>query len=1222
MKRAGFICMLLCGISLSQFVTVSAGDWPTWRHDAERSGATTDQLPAELHLQWTLQLPPTEPAWQEDARLQFDASYEPIVAGKRMYIASPNNDSLTAYDATSGDEQWKFFAGGPIRFAPVFTGGRLYFGADDGCFYCVNAESGKQIWKYDAAPSNRKVIGNGRLASVWPMRGGPVLRDGKIYFTVGVWPFEGVLLYTLDLNSAKDAEGRPQFTSRTLKDVAPQGYAIATDANLFFPCGRAKVAAMERNSGKPVGLNYDSRGKTDYHAIAVGDWMFHGNAIYNVKEKLLASVAASSPVIDGNIAYAGQAAKLVAYDLANPQFTETKDRRGRPVKRLSLAKKWELAVNENPGKTKEESAKWAAEHPLRVFLKAGNRLYGYQSGNLFAVDLPSDDNPAKVVWSYPLEGTPTSMLAADDRLFVVTKAGKVLCLGADQVEPRHHQAVPTEIAAAKPAVQGRAAEMLKHAPSDVGYALVMGFNRGDLIGEIIKQSKFPVIAIDRDPMKVDALRRKMDAAGLYGTRISAHVGSPLHFGLPPYLASIITSEDAEAGEFHNPDEILRNIYRILRPYGGTAYLETSDIEHDMLKLLVMGLPKVEVRRVGELSGLTRAGALPNSADWTHEYGDASNTLMSRDKLVKAPLGVLWFGGPAGSGDLFYNRHYWGPSLAVIGGRMFLQGPDKLSAVDIYTGRLLWQVSLNDPSIKGREGRLPGRRGNDFEEIIAGFNFVAVEDGIYLADDRICRRYDPATGEVLSEFTLTEDEGRWGRFRIYEDLLVAEVFRDVEGKGNLPVELRAVNRNSGDLVWKKEAKFSFPFFAINGGKIYAFDGMIEDLYLDWKRRGKIPKAGPDRDLVSLDVRTGEQLWRYTTDMIVTWLSYSQENDVLMVSNNKGMIAYRGKNGKELWRKYSTGKGFAGHPENLWDRVILWKDQVLDQRGPGLAYDIQTGESVKRKHPITGEEIDWEFTKKGHHCNYAIANEHLMTFRAGDAGFCDVSTGTTGRLTGFRSGCRNSLIPAGGVLNAPNMAHGCVCGYSIFTSLALVHVPEAELWTYSPLAKRDEPPKKFAINFGAPGDRVDEQGTMWLDYPNIGGSSPDVNIKLTGENLRYFRNHSEQVEGKGLKWVAASGVEGANEITITIPGRAKEERNYTVRLHFVEPADTSEGHRRFSVSLQGKPVHSDLDIVKQAKGRSRALVEEFTAVPIAGELKIKLEATAGLPVLCGVEIHAEE
>ena len=62
---------------------VWAGDWPMWRCDIERTGATSEELPDELHLQWTRQLPPTMPAWPNEARLHFDASYEPIVLGSR-----------------------------------------------------------------------------------------------------------------------------------------------------------------------------------------------------------------------------------------------------------------------------------------------------------------------------------------------------------------------------------------------------------------------------------------------------------------------------------------------------------------------------------------------------------------------------------------------------------------------------------------------------------------------------------------------------------------------------------------------------------------------------------------------------------------------------------------------------------------------------------------------------------------------------------------------------------------------------------------------------------------------------------------------------------------------------------------------------------------------------------------------------------------------------------
>ena len=41
------------------------------------------------------------------------------------------------------------------------------------------------IWQFLAAPDNRKVLGNARMISIWPVRGGLVLHGGRISFTVG-----------------------------------------------------------------------------------------------------------------------------------------------------------------------------------------------------------------------------------------------------------------------------------------------------------------------------------------------------------------------------------------------------------------------------------------------------------------------------------------------------------------------------------------------------------------------------------------------------------------------------------------------------------------------------------------------------------------------------------------------------------------------------------------------------------------------------------------------------------------------------------------------------------------------------------------------------------------------------------------------------------------------------------------------------------------------------
>ena len=69
-----------------------AADWPMWRSDVRRSGVSSADLPDEMNLRWTRELPKAKPAWPNEPRLHFDASYEPIVSGRRMIVGSPNEN--------------------------------------------------------------------------------------------------------------------------------------------------------------------------------------------------------------------------------------------------------------------------------------------------------------------------------------------------------------------------------------------------------------------------------------------------------------------------------------------------------------------------------------------------------------------------------------------------------------------------------------------------------------------------------------------------------------------------------------------------------------------------------------------------------------------------------------------------------------------------------------------------------------------------------------------------------------------------------------------------------------------------------------------------------------------------------------------------------------------------------------------------------------------------
>lgn len=195
LRSIATISLLICAIHSGP---ACAGDWPAWRFDAGRSAASPDELPERLVRQWTRRLPRLKPAWPDQPKMQFDAFYEPIVAGQMLFVGSSFDNSVTAYETRTGKEVWHFFAEGPIRFAPTAWRDKLYFVSDDGFLYCLRSADGSLAWRFRGGPTDRWILGNERLISAWPARGAPVISDGKVYFAAGIWPFMGVFLHALD----------------------------------------------------------------------------------------------------------------------------------------------------------------------------------------------------------------------------------------------------------------------------------------------------------------------------------------------------------------------------------------------------------------------------------------------------------------------------------------------------------------------------------------------------------------------------------------------------------------------------------------------------------------------------------------------------------------------------------------------------------------------------------------------------------------------------------------------------------------------------------------------------------------------------------------------------------------------------------------------------------------------------------------------------------------
>jgi len=251
------VACVLIGCTVTSVGTTD--DWTTYRSDIRRSGVSNETVGPELYLQWTYTpAHAPRPAWpmpsEEMPRMHSDNAYHVAVAGGYVYFGSSVTGEVHALDSASGTIRWTFFAEGPVRFAPTVEAGRVYFGSDDGCAYCLDADNGAMIWKYRAGPSDEKVIGNGHMISLWPVRTSVLVDNGQAIFCAGVFPYEGIYVCAVD---ARD--GSVLWRNDTIGDraheldfggISPHGHLVASEDIVYVPSGRAMPAAFDRNSGE------------------------------------------------------------------------------------------------------------------------------------------------------------------------------------------------------------------------------------------------------------------------------------------------------------------------------------------------------------------------------------------------------------------------------------------------------------------------------------------------------------------------------------------------------------------------------------------------------------------------------------------------------------------------------------------------------------------------------------------------------------------------------------------------------------------------------------------------------------------------------------------------------------------------------------------------------------------------------------------------------------
>ena len=312
-----FLFLLISLASESQ-----QSDWPMWRYDYGRTASSPEQLAEKLYLQWHVKYSARNPVWDDPLNqnlMQFDRLFEPIVAGNKIFLGFNDQDKVVALDLNTGEELWHFYADGPVRMPLAANKGKIYFTGDDGLCYCLDANTGDLVWKLSLPPAPNKLLGNKRLISMWPARGGIVIKDDIIYTAASIFPLMGTFIYAIDAESGKIVwknEGTGSnyilqpHSSPAFADVAPQGAFTISGERLLVAGGRSVPAAFDLMTGEKLYYKLAESGKTG------GAFTFSNERVFFNHHRLrmtymydsqtgerLKADAGEYPVIEGNTFY-------------------------------------------------------------------------------------------------------------------------------------------------------------------------------------------------------------------------------------------------------------------------------------------------------------------------------------------------------------------------------------------------------------------------------------------------------------------------------------------------------------------------------------------------------------------------------------------------------------------------------------------------------------------------------------------------------------------------------------------------------------------------------------------------------------------------------------------------------------------------------------------------------------------------------------------------------
>ncbi len=1287
-------------VSLLAAASVSAADWPTYRHDLARTGCTSESLGSPLVLQWVCTATHApRPAWSGPGtrpregfllhnRVDFDDAFQVIIVGDRLYFGSSADDKVYALSATTGEELWSFFTGGPVRLAPTFSNERLFVGSDDGFVYCLQADTGELVWKVRGGPADEKLLGNERMISRWPIRSGVLVDDGIAYFGAGVFPHENVYLVAVRAEDGKIVWRDDSISEGDAyqNEFSPQGYMLATATRLFVPSGRALPVAFEKATGQlAFSRKYAWRGEESGGNIGGTYALLVDNQIYTGSEDHLLALDQQTGrtgfawfpgrrlTVSGNMAYLATGKEILAMDRTS-YAAASKRRNSLEFRIKALRTQLSTATAEARTKVQEDiklatqdlaqhnrekiepTVRWRVTCPHEAELILCENLV--LAGGQDEVCAFSRQN-GECVWKATVEGNARGLVVANGHLFASTDTGRIYSFTPGQAKEGESRVVrhskppisdPYPQDAMTPIYRAAAEAIVMESGVTKGHCLVIGAEQGRLALELAKRTNLQIVGIEPDASKVQAARKALDVAGLYGARVVIDQGDPSALPYSNYFANLIVSDSLLlTGEI--PGDAGR-LARHLKPCGGVACLgvpagklgKQSPVSADDLSdwLNQLRLGRCRISQTNGLWAILLRGPLPGAGQWTHQYANAGNVTCSNDRIVSGPLGLLWFGEPGPAPMV--NRHDAAAAPLVVNGKTFIQGENTVMAQDSYNGTLLWQRDI------------PGAVRTRLKAKECG-NLAASEDSFFVALPDRCLRLDAETGQTVATYPLPVRPGdsasKWGFLAYVDGILYGSAMI----RTGVSDRVFAIDSRTGEVLWQYEAKnIGNLTLALGDGWLFFIDSSLtreqrEELLRQDKSRlaslkGKEARQAEEaqkkldvRLAVALDARTGGKLWETPVD-VTDCSNIGIGGGDLMAMYSDGVLLLCGANANgHYWKQFLSGQfserrlvALSGRTgAKLWardanyrHRPIVIGDMIVAEP---WAYDLKTGQQRTRPNPISGAEAPWQFLRPGHHCTALSACPQMIVMRSGFTAYYDLHDDSGIRhFAGHRPGCWINTIPADGLVLQPEASAGCLCLFPIMCSVALEPRPDHYRWGIYSAKGSNTPVQQLAVNLGASGDLRAPQGALWLAYPRPKLPADRAAMGFTLDLKVEFFPGGEYVSHAALPPTAtglpcpirSSFAQGIKRGTLPLRGEADGPAEYTVRLYFPSAADSGTEKATFDIKLQGNVVAKAFDPGQAAQGASL----EFTGIRVDRNLELEfvradekvMPALGGFEAIC--------